>query len=376
LTCIQQRWTTAMSDKKTLREGEVLAYILANMDDSFECETDFTDRPSMSRSTAFRALSRLDEKDLVVHVGEGRYRIPLPNRVLKNRQPLLRSNARVFQATCLLVKAFDELFPMTVQTLRDDVDRCSQCPERERCFRDEDVECPHQCQMSLISNEIRISSLLLDPEDPEEEKRPVSNEMDEREDPDPDPEPDISSFEEDPEEDPPLPPPQSDRRLDARALLKRSLKESKAAEKAKPPSVKVQVKELKAVWDEGMKGRFGADFRPAPWGGQEHSLAPRMITNNGLELTKKALRLYFKHWDRILEENQWITERTPTFGLFWKFRESLLAAAQGKATVGERASKRTADLWDERYKDCQGWGDSDEEASPAPEGSGAHEPAS
>lgn len=326
--------------KKEIREGEIIAYIFANMGDDYECETDFTDLPTMSRATAFRVFKGLDVDAILLHVEDGRYRIPLPPSVMRKLAPLVQANIKSHLMSCLLASMQDDLHPYTRQELERHINMCASCPPdtRAKCFKDETVECPFQSQMGLVSNETRLSDLI---GGSDQEEKPVSNETGE------------SGPPEREEKSPPQPPP----RTSARALLKRGLEESRAAAGSKPPTVRAQAKELKVVWDEQLVAHHGDGFVPPKWGPKEWKNIPSFIQNYGLELTKKAVLLYFEQWNNIKAENPWIDASTPTTGLFLHFQDRLFAAVQGKGrVVGERASKRTADEPDYEVTDGQDLG--------------------
>jgi hypothetical protein len=351
--------------KKDLREGEIIAYVMAHLDDRFECETDFTDHPTMSRATAFRVLKGLDQEAILSHLNDGKYGFLLAPRVMRRLDRLIQANAKAYLTICLLHSMMEDLHPFTKDEIGRHVEMCGSCPQeiREPCFRDEAVECPFgvsQSQMRPVSNETRLSSP--QEEDPEEES-PVSNETERP----------MSSSEEDPGDGSgPSPSPvcnqlQTVDRPDPRALLKQRLAESKAAERAKPPTMKQQVKEVKEVWDACLKDRYGADFKPPRWGGLEHKRVPELIQTYGLELTKSGILLYFKHWDDLLRENAWITDDTPSVKRLLALKETVFRAAQGKGRIGERVSKRTADEWvDDGNAEEQGkWPAREEEAAPS-----------
>ena len=255
----------------------------------------------------------------------------------------MRANIKAFKITCMAASLMEDLFPLTVQTFEDDIGRCSSCPHLDPCIKGDEVECPVS-QMRPVADETRFFDLLSIDQEDQEEEGPVSNET--------------QGPRGDPGGDSP------DRIQAARSLLRGKLDESREAKKDRPPSIKQQVKDVRAEWVEVMAEYHGV--QASPWGGKEHKMVPKLLNDHGLELTKKAIRLYLKSWSEIRAENAWIDTDIPTFGLFWHFREMVFGAAAGKGVIGGRARKRTADeCHDDDEEHTEGWGDADE-ASSAP----------
>lgn len=339
--------------KKEQREGEILAYILSSMDEGLECETDFSNLPSMGRTTAFSVMKGMGE--LVEHRGNARYRLRIPKRALQEDVALVEAMDKTIQAMYLIRSAAEKLLPYSVQRLKERYAICSKCEHYEKCMNDEEVECPAQFKIEPVQNWTGVPDLIRKKRDQEEEASSKLN-WESLE---------VSGSGDHPEEEPPPTPP-TDRGRDARKLLRDKLEESKRAQEDRPPSMRQQVRELRACWEEGMKAKYGADFYVPPWGPKEFKLAPKLIGENNLELTKKALRLYLESWDKIRAENAWISETTPTFGFLWHFRDMVFSAVQGKGAIGGRASKRTADECHDDEDYTGGWPDDGEEASSSP----------
>ena len=339
--------------KKDLKEGEVVAYILSHMDSDLECETDFSNLPSMGRTTAFSVLKGMGE--LVEHRGDARYRLMVPRRALQQDELLIGAMDETIRALYLIQSATEKLFPYAVHRLKDRHAICSACEHYEKCMRDEEVECPSQFKVEPVQS---WTGMILSLRDQEEEKN-ASSELnwEKREI--------VSEPEMDPEKTPPTPP--TGRVSDARDLIRGKLAESKKAQEERPASMKQQIKELRIAWEEGMRELYGADFHVQPWGPKEFKLAPKLISENTLELTKSGVRLYLKSWEKVRAENAWIDTDIPTFGTFWHFRDKVFAAVQGKGVIGGRAAKRTADECHDEDEDYTGgWPDDGDEASASP----------
>lgn len=131
---------------------------------------------------------------------------------------------------------------------------------------------------------------------------------------------------------------------EARAILRSKIHESSVAPKERTG------REMKAevwkVWTECMEKRW-PDVHAGKLMGKEGQLMVQLIAAYGLELTKKAIAVYFDQWDNLKAQNPWIDSPVPNVVLFYKLRERIFPAVSGKVQVTERVSRRTADEYDE-----------------------------
>jgi len=133
----------------------------------------------------------------------------------------------------------------------------------------------------------------------------------------------------------------TDHRMEeARAIIRQRIHETSIAPKER--SVKEQKGEVWKVWTECMaKGWDGVSAGKLM--GKESQLMVQLIAAYGLELTKKAVVVYFDQWENLKAENAWIDSPVPNVSLFYKLRERIFPAASGKVKMTDRVSKRTAD---------------------------------
>jgi hypothetical protein len=310
------------------REAEVLTHIIANCNKEWEAQLDLDNLPNMSKRTFFRTCQTLKEVGLLENVEGNIYRLLLPPLAIKDMDWLIESARDVDEIMYRMKSLHEKFFPGVRRTIEQRIDLCSRCKSMDECFSGKLA----QCQMAPVPSG---SGMISSYREEDQEREPVP-----------------SGTEENLE------------RLDPRKLMQEKLAESRAAHENRPPSMVQRVKEVRAEWVEAMVEIH--EFTPSPWGGKEHKMVPKLIGDHGLELTKKAVRLYLKSWSEIRAENAWIDTDTPTFGLFWYFREMLFAAVQGKGVIGGKSRKRTADECHDDDEDYTGgWGDADE-ASSAP----------
>ncbi len=325
------------------------------------------DQNLMSQATYFRTMATLREEDIVGLVKKGLYKSIVPPPMLRARdfQAHLKMTTMVFNMIDYMTGFQEDYFEAFFAFLVAKRDMCLSCDIYLACFAGEKVECPHDIpelpegklakRMELLREQfsrmiVSRESCISDHEggSGEEKKVQLSRE----------------SFPSKGDPGSGKPPPSATPRADPRSLIRKGLADSREAEKHKQPTMRAQLKELKAVWDDCLVARHGESFVSPKWGMKANKNLPLIIKNYGLELTKKAVLLYFQQWDNIKAENTWIDAPTPTAGLFLHFQENLFSAVQGKGqVVGERASKRTADEPDYEVSDGQDIGQFPTEAS-------------
>lgn len=348
-----------MSKEIDQKAKELAALAMTKVGDDGVVEISSDDQNIMSQASYFRALATLRDEDIVGLVKKGLYKSILPPPMLRARDfsAHLRMSTAVFDMLEYVEGFQREYFDAFYEFLIAKRDMCLACDDYLGCCEGEPVKCPHDVgepseeefdkvrQLGerfshvIVSGESCISDQGRGSD--QEEEVQLSRES--------------SSLKEDP----------GGRevgasgrpRVDPRSLIRKRLEASREAERHKQPTMKAQTKDLKEVWDECLKGVHGDEFTPPKWGMKANKNLPLIIKNYGLELTKKAVLLYFREWDNLKAENAWIDAPTPTVGLFLHFQEQIFAAAQGKGqVVGERAAKRTADEPDYEVTDGQDLG--------------------
>lgn len=354
-----------MSKEVDQKTRELAALALTRVGDDGVVEIASDDQGLMSQASYFRALSSLRAEDVLGLVKKGVYKTVVPPRMLRSRA--FKAHLRMAGAALDLLENVEsfrgEYFGGFYEFVLAKRDACLACEHYLECMEGGTPECPQdsappsgEALERLAQIGERYSQVIVSGE---------SHISEEEEKEDPDLELSRESF-------PPkrsgteaggcpAPRPQTD----PKSLIRRSLAQSKAAAESKPPTMRAQLRDLKEVWDAELKKVHGDDFRPPKWGGKENKNFPSAIKNYGLELTKRAVLLYFREWSNIKAENAWIDAPTPTTGLFLHFQDRLFAAAQGRGqVVGERASKRTADEPDYEAEDGQDIGQWPEEEAP------------
>lgn len=376
------------------RKYRLVAMILSHVKEDGTVDLAWNDQNDLSPATFYRAMKDLEEEAYVGRLRPGVYKSAIPPARLASDPdlPPLVNMAKSFyefmDSVSRAANAFsDSFFAHFLEIVENKRNRCMACENYQDCFEGRIRECPHAKIPEVTEEQIaaymqKFTDTVFARENLSRENR--LSDLPPSQDQDPEEEGCFSREKEDsdqssssPEKDPgegtgPSPSPacnqlQTVDRPDPRSLLKQRLAESKAAERAKPPTMRQQLKEVKAVWDACLRERYGDGYSVGRWGGKEHKLVPDLIKDHGLELTKSGIQLYFRHWNDLLRENAWITDDTPTIGMLWHFRESVFRAAQGKGRIGERVSKRTADEWvDDGDAEEQGkWPAREEEATPS-----------
>jgi len=347
-----------MSKEIDQKAKELAALAMTKVNDEGVVEIAADDQNLMSQASYFRALSTIRGDDVVGMVKKGVYKSAIPARMLRSRE--MGAHLRMAQAMFGMMESFElhrrVFFEAFYEVLLAKRDRCLQCDKYLDCFGGKDIDCPHGNEEFSVEDLEKVyeadpfSLLIVSRESCISEQGGGSEEGGNME---------LSRESSSPSEDPGAadPPPQPRHRVDPRSLIRRGLADSREAEKHKQPTMKAQMKDLKVVWDECLKWAQGDSFVPPKWGMKANKNLPLIIKNYGLELTKKAVLLYFKEWDNLKAENAWIDAPTPTVGLFLHFQEQIFAAAQGRGRVtGERASRRTADEPDYEVSDGQDLG--------------------
>lgn len=114
----------------------------------------------------------------------------------------------------------------------------------------------------------------------------------------------------------------------ARAPAERARKRAKAA-------IVRPWKVLEVEWHEQMHHTFGAKFQSSPWGPKEKVLAKKLLKESDLALAIKLVRHFIATWDR---------SGSPSFGYFWKVRDTLRGQALGQ--VKTRRQRIDVDEYD------------------------------
>jgi hypothetical protein len=99
------------------------------------------------------------------------------------------------------------------------------------------------------------------------------------------------------------------------------------------------VKQVKASsverwFKEELSELFGADFIVPKWTVKQNTLAKRLLTDYGSDLTEAAVRQFCKGWRDLVKGSRGRISGSPTISLLWSMRERIYAEVQnGKKMV-------------------------------------------
>ena len=90
----------------------------------------------------------------------------------------------------------------------------------------------------------------------------------------------------------------------------------------------VKASSVEQWFKEELKELYGADFIVPKWTVKQNTLAKRLLTDYGSDLTEAAVRQFCKGWRDLVKGSRGRISGSPTISLLWSMRERVFADVQ------------------------------------------------